>query len=165
MKQSLKITWCFPLAMALLGLSAGCSARLEPTLCLLVGSDTGAAGGGVGAPTCDVDPAALDDAGLTDCPASVSDGAGFTLRHELPPGVAPIGTLQIHIDTPCEGADQDIEASHVDRVAIVNGVVPAGGQCGFSLSAVMANSDLRCDVMPQQPCEDVQSLCDAAPAR
>lgn len=125
--------------------------RISPTLCV----DAYEAAGSSGEPTCDVDASGSDEADLTDCPTAVVDGSGFRVIHELPAGVQPIGKLKVHIETSCEGADRDLEVEHVDGIAVLTGVVPLGGACGFLVTATMANSDLHCEVLPPEPCAEV----------
>ncbi len=147
MKRQLSFTLT---VLALLTASACDDGRQKPILCVV--SPIPAAEAGKGALTlesagCGALAADADiDADRTHCDLDISaDGQGFVLLHKLPDGVTPIGKLAVHIDTPCADADQDVEVSYVNGLAVLTGVVPPGGQCALSISAVMANSELRCD--------------------
>lgn len=156
-----------PIGLTVLALAilSSCDPREEPGLCVV--SPVPATGGGALDASklgCgDIDLTKEEDAERTRCVLDITeDGQSFVLLHELPVGVSPIGALKVHVETPCKGEDQDIEVTHVDGTAILNGVVPPGGSCALSISATMANSELRCDFQWKPAAGSTQTECKPA---
>jgi hypothetical protein len=146
--------WISGVVLLLLG---GCGETQRPTFCVVSatelsqqgsGGQGGTGGSGQGAAErdfdCDVNLKAVDEAERVEAPAAIADGEVYFVRHQLPEGVAPLGELKLHVETPC--AKEDIEATHVDGVVFLTRIAPPGAACSFSITAVMANSELRAEV-------------------
>lgn len=129
-------------------LLGGCpmDAPAGPVLCLL----------GAG-----VDPATHACAGVT--PPVLAAGDAYFIRHELPAGVTPPGTVHLRIETPCGAVETDASYGEgadagpaVGRFALVARVAPPGAECGVTVTATIANSAL---VVTSKPGACAQPLC------
>lgn len=150
-----------------LTLFTGCDGALQqPTFCVFSSRELGA--GSADAFDCGLNNEAEE---LSRCPVQTAagtapvleDGGGYFLRHDLPEGIQPIGALKIHIQTPC--ASEDVEATHVNGRVLLPRTAPKGAACAFSLTAVMANSELSCSVPAQAAaaCDDLDVVCSSDP--
>ena len=175
MKYSVLLPSLSLLCSALLG----CEPRQSATLCLFAVPEEGA--DEPDSFTCDVDPTsevttpttpkevAEGDASATlvQCPdGPIAEKTAYFLRHDLPPGLSSIGKLKIHMETPCESAERDLEATHVDGRVLLSFTPPRGASCAFLLTTTMAQSELSCDVVrpavepnTPDPCADLVELC------
>lgn len=147
-------------------LLAGCHATQMPTLCVFKSSAL-AQGEAAGDHECaGIDPTSAD--ALVKGPNALTDGESYYIKFELPDGVAPIGSLHVHLETPC--AKDDLDADPVDGVVLLPAKAPAGAQCGLVITATMANSELSVDIPPSLvaaadgavSCADLATVCPAA---
>lgn len=173
MNRTVAILSCGLGALGLLG----CQPRETATFCLFSSADL--AGEKATDFECEVDSTSEDTkppaTGAADtlvwCASTIAAGGPYFLLHELPEGMLTIEALKIHMETPCETEDRDIEGTHVDGRYLLPFVPPKGGECSLIVTATMAQSELSCSIVrpplvdpPEgtvDRCADLTALCAA----
>ena len=151
--------WVFVVTSACVLL--GCEPADEPSLCV-VSAETSKP-----PPQMDRCPPAERETEPV-CPASIAAGNPYFVRHALPDGLASPGPLAVHIETPCAkivpDASEEIEMTHVDGIVLFSRLAPKGAECLLTVTATIANSELRCSTNPVDPsaCSSVETLCGVA---
>jgi hypothetical protein len=167
----------YPFGLILLSALLGCiEERQTATLCVFTASESGASDPEsfdcrVDSTSEDREPSTAEDRTLVRCPAApIDEGSAYFLRHDLPPDLVPVGTLKIHMETPCETADRDLEETHSDGRVLLPFTPPRGSSCALLVEAVMAQSELSCEVVrpppapdESDPCSNLATLCAVPP--
>lgn len=132
---------CMATFVATVMFSAACEDTRTPTLCVFHADELD------GTTFEQIDDCARPDTDMDGgqearCPDAVTEGDVLFVRHELPGGIDAPGPVSLAIETPCVTSTFDVP--YVDSVALWSGTAPSGSACALTVTAVVANSELRC---------------------
>jgi hypothetical protein len=94
-----------------------------------------------------------DEAENSRCPESIDPSDVLFVRHQLPDSVIPPGPLVLGLQTPC--GTSTFEVPYADGVALWSSTAPAGADCALTVTAVLANSELRCTTATATSCANL----------
>ena len=136
-------------------LVSACAEPDVPDLCLFRSDSQN------GAASAEKDCAAIANESL-----KIASGQPYYIRHELPEGIEPPESLEVHIATPC--GESSFQASHAKLdeetkgkyIVLVSKIAPRGAACSLIVTATIANSELRESAHPDaEACATIEQEC------